>query len=143
MSVTLESCPKFLQFLANWLLPPDFNLLQICSASGRYVGGSSMFLGFVNSCKADIGIHISEYSKLADDSFHLIFSMNFLRKLMKQTSKLQFQAMPETNSHVEKVDKEWIDIVPLSPNSYEFRSSIYSCLNSFSLDKVCVMEITE
>ncbi|XP_044461479.1 uncharacterized protein LOC123192863 isoform X2 [Mangifera indica] len=117
--------------------------IEICSASGRYVGGSSMFLGFVNSCKADIGIQISEYSKLADDSFHLIFSMNFLRKLMKQTSKLQFQAMPETNSHVEKVDKEWIDIVPSSPNSYEFRSSIYSCLNSFSLDKVCVMEITE
>ncbi|KAJ0018906.1 hypothetical protein Pint_10081 [Pistacia integerrima] len=117
--------------------------VEICSTSGTYIGGNSMFLGFVNSCKADIGIRISEDSKHIDESFNLIFSTNFLKKLVKQTNKLQFYAIPKPNSHVEKVDKEWIDVIPSTPNSYELRSSIYSCLNSCSLDKVCVMEITE
>lgn len=102
-----------------------------------------MFLGFVNSRGADIGVQISKDTNHSEASYNMIFSMNVMKKLTKQINKLEFHAIPKLNSYVEKVEKEWIDVVPSSPNSYELRSSIYSCINACSLDKVCVMEITK
>lgn len=102
-----------------------------------------MFLGFVKSCGADIGFQISEDAKHFEERFNTILSMNVMRKLTNHINKLEFYAIPKLNSHVEKVDKEFIDVIPSTPNSYQLRSSIYSCLNACSLDKACVMEVTE
>lgn len=120
-----------------------FTCLQICTANLRNAIGNSMFLGFVKSCGADIGFQISEYAKHSEERFNTMLSMNVMKKLTNHINKLEFYATPKLNSHVEKVDKEFIDVIPAAPNSYELRSSIYSCLNACSLDKVCVMEITE
>ncbi|GMY31737.1 ribosome maturation factor rimm, partial [Fagus crenata] len=120
-----------------------FDSQKICSTSQKYVGANSLLLGFVNSHKADIGIQISKDVENFDEDFDMIFSMNFMKKLMKWINKLEFFVIPKPNSHVEKVDKEWVDVVPSSPNSYELCCTIYSSLNACSLDKVCVMEITE
>lgn len=117
--------------------------IQICTANPRNAIGNSMFLGFVKSCGADIGFQISEYAKHSEERFNTMLSMNVMKKLTNHINKLEFYATPKLNSHVEKVDKEFIDVIPAAPNSYELRSSIYSCLNACSLDKVCVMEITE
>ncbi|XP_059439372.1 uncharacterized protein LOC132171970 [Corylus avellana] len=117
--------------------------IEVCSTSQRYTGMNSLLLGFVNSREADLGIQISKDAEDLEGSFDMIFSMNFMKKLTRRTDKLQFIAIPKPNSHVEKVDKEWVDVIPSSPNSYELCSSIYSSLNACSFDKVCVMEITE
>ncbi|CAK7350285.1 unnamed protein product [Dovyalis caffra] len=118
--------------------------IEICSSSQKYFAGSSLLLGFVNSRKAEIGIKIGEDTKDLEGSFDMIFSLNFMKLLAQQIHKLQFYAIPKPNLHVEVVDKEWIDVVPSSPNSYELRSSIYgSLMNACPLEKICVMEITE
>lgn len=78
-----------------------------------------------------------------EESFNMIFSMSFLKKLTKQIDKLGFQVIPKQYSHVEFVEKEWVDIVPSTPNSYEFCCSIYSLLNVCSFDKVCLMEVAD
>lgn len=62
---------------------------------------------------------------------------------MKQIDKLEFFAIPKASSHVELVEKQWVDVVPSSPNSYEIHCSLYSCLNICSLDKVCLVDITK
>jgi len=120
-----------------------YMFLQVCSTSQRYIGMNPLLLGFVNSREADLGIKISKDAEDFEGSFDVIFSMNFMKKLTRWIEKLQFFAIQKPNSHVEKVDKEWVDIIPSSPNSYELCSSIYSSLNACSFDKVCVMEITE
>ncbi|KAK9268194.1 hypothetical protein L1049_010637 [Liquidambar formosana] len=117
--------------------------IEICSINQRYAGGHSLFLGLVDSQEADIGIQIFKDAESLEENFDIIFSMKFIMKLTKQINKLQFHAIPKLNSHVEKVDKEWVDVIPSTPNSYELRCSIYSSLNACSTDKVCVMEITE
>ncbi|XP_061960204.1 uncharacterized protein LOC133681112 [Populus nigra] len=117
--------------------------IEICSSSQNCVTGSPLLLGFVESRKAEIGIKIVEDTKDLEESFDMIFSLNFMRLLAQQIHKLQFYAIPKPNLHVEMVGKEWIDVVPSSPNSYELRSSIYSSLNACPLEKICVMEITE
>ncbi|KAG6790171.1 hypothetical protein POTOM_006319 [Populus tomentosa] len=117
--------------------------IEICSSSQNCVTGSPLLLGFVESRKAEIGIKIVEDTTDLEESFDMIFSLNFMRLLAQQIHELQFYAIPKPNLHVEMVDKEWIDVVPSSPNSYELRSSIYSSLNACSLEKICVMEITE
>lgn len=117
--------------------------IEICSSSQNCVTGSPLLLGFVESRKAEIGIKIVEDTKDLEESFDMIFSLNFMRLLAQQIHKLQFYAIPKPNLHVEMVGKEWVDVVPSSPNSYELRSSIYSSLNACPLEKICVMEITE
>lgn len=117
--------------------------IEICSSSQNCVTGSPLLLGFVESRKAEIGIKIVEDTKDLEESFDMIFSLNFMRLLAQQIHELQFYAIPKPNLHVEMVDKEWIDVVPSSPNSYELRSSIYSSLNACPMEKICVMEITE
>ncbi|OMO82835.1 UTP--glucose-1-phosphate uridylyltransferase [Corchorus olitorius] len=116
--------------------------IQVCQ-SERYIDGSSLLLGFVNSSKADVGIQIFEETKDVEEGFGMIFSMDLMKKLTRQINKLQFYATTKPNSHVELVEKEWVNVDPSFPNSYEIFSTIYSCLNACSLDKICVMEITE
>lgn len=66
-----------------------------------------------------------------------------MKKLTKQLDKLQFSAPAKQNAHVEIVDKEWVDVNPSSPNSYEFDCTIYSSLKACSFDKLCIMEVTK
>ncbi|XP_041027993.1 uncharacterized protein LOC121267962 isoform X2 [Juglans microcarpa x Juglans regia] len=117
--------------------------IEVCSTNQRNLGVNTLLLGFLSSRGADLGIQIPRDVEDFEESFDMIFSVNFMEKLTRRIDKLQFFAMPKPNSHVEKVDKEWVDVVPSSPNSYELCSSIYSSLNACSFDKVCVMQVTE
>lgn len=69
--------------------------------------------------------------------------MSFMKRWVKQLSKLQIEAVLASNSHVEKVDKDWVDVTSPDLNSYEFHCSIYNCLDVASMDKVCVLDSTE
>lgn len=73
----------------------------------------------------------------------MIFTTDYMKKLTKQLDKLQFSATTKQNAHVEMVDKEWVDVNPSSPNSYEFDCTIYSSLKACSFDKLCIMEVTK
>lgn len=106
-------------------------------------GGNSLLLGLINSREAKIGIQISPKITDSEENFDLIFSMDFVKKLTKQSNKLQFDAIPKAHSFVEKVDKEWVTLTSSTPNSYELSCSIYSSLNACSLDKVCIVEVRE
>ncbi|XP_062096873.1 uncharacterized protein LOC133802552 [Humulus lupulus] len=118
--------------------------IKILNTGERNVGPNPLLLGFVESQKADIGIQLQKDAKAFEESYNMVFLMNFMKTLTKQMDKLDFQATPKQNSHVEMVEKEWIDVVPSSnPNSLELCCSIYSSINASSFDKVCVMEITE
>ncbi|KAM7271217.1 hypothetical protein ACFE04_030431 [Oxalis oulophora] len=117
--------------------------IQICSTSQTYHSGNPLFLGFVNSVRADIGLKISNDVEEFEGNFNMIFSMNIMKNLTNQSAKLQFSAIPSANSHVELVEKEWVDINPSSPNSFELCCWIHNCINACSPDKVCVMQITK
>lgn len=106
-------------------------------------GGNSLLLGLINSREVKIGIQISPTITDSEEYFDMILSMDFVKKLTKQSNKLQFDAIPKAHSFVEKVDKEWVTVTSSGPNSYELSSSIYSSLNACSLDKVCIVEVRE
>ncbi|KAF3450525.1 hypothetical protein FNV43_RR06610 [Rhamnella rubrinervis] len=110
--------------------------IEICSTSQRFIGVNSLLLGFVESSKADIGIQIFSDTKESDENFNAVYSMNFMKKLTNQINELQFFAIPKQNSHVELIDKEWVDVIPSSPNSLELHCTIYSSLNACSYDKI-------
>lgn len=116
---------------------------QVCSTNPGYAGANPLLLGFVNSWKSDVGIQIFKGRKDFDEGFDIIFSTSFMKKLTKQINKLQFYATPKQNLHVELVDKEWVDVPPSSPNSYELGCTIYSSLKASSFEKLCIMEVTE
>ncbi|KAJ0797292.1 putative 16S rRNA processing protein RimM [Helianthus annuus] len=116
--------------------------IEISSVDQRHVGGENL-LSLVDSSEAHVGIKTFNGIDGADNDFYLVFSINFLTQLTKRVNKLTFDTVLRSNQHVEMVDKEWVDITPSSYNSYEFRSSIYTCLEGCSLDKVCVMEIVD
>ncbi|KAA8519569.1 hypothetical protein F0562_013807 [Nyssa sinensis] len=116
--------------------------IEVCSINERYVARHTL-LGLVNSCEANVGIQIFKDMNNLEENFDMMFSMKFMQQLTKQINKLHFQTIANTNTHVEKVDKEWIDVIPSSPNSFELRCSIYSSLNACPPNKVCVMEVTE
>lgn len=117
--------------------------IEISSASQKHPAGNPLLLGFVDSRKAETGVQIFEDTKDSEESFDMIFSLNFAKLLAKQIDKLRFDAVPKANVHVEMADKEWIDVIPTSPNSYEFRCSIYSSLNACPRDKICLLEVTD
>ncbi|KAK9150822.1 hypothetical protein Syun_009131 [Stephania yunnanensis] len=116
--------------------------VQVCSLESGAVIGSPLFFGFVQSRDADIGVLVNRNQDFVKN-FNMIFSMRFLKKITKQTSELEFHAIEKKNSHVLLVDKEWEEVNPSSPNSYEIHSSIYSFLNACSPDKVCAMKVIE
>ncbi|KAK6932260.1 RimM, N-terminal [Dillenia turbinata] len=138
-AITLLSSGNILDNLSN--LGVDY--VQICSINQKYIACDSPLLGFVNSCKADVGIQFFRNEKALEENVNAIFSLKFMKTLSKQINKLQFYAMAKAHSHVEYVDKGWIDVTPSSPNSYELHCSIYGSLNCCSLDKVCLVEVTQ
>ncbi|KAB1221456.1 Ribosome maturation factor RimM [Morella rubra] len=117
-----------ISLLSSHNIPDDLTKLgveyiEICSSSQRYIGRNSLLLGFVNSREADIGIQISkEVVEDFEGTFDMIFSINLMKKLTSRIDKLQFFAIPKPHSHVEMVEKEWVDVIPSSPNSEEFLS---------------------
>ncbi|TYG97489.1 hypothetical protein ES288_A10G043100v1 [Gossypium darwinii] len=117
--------------------------IQVCNGE-RYISRSSpLLLELVNEKESEIGIQIFEHSEDVEEGFGMVFSIDTMKKLTRQIHKLQFYAIAKPNSHVELVEKKWVHVEPSSPNSYEFYSTIFSCINACSLDKLCVMEITE
>ncbi|XP_047945100.1 uncharacterized protein LOC125191741 isoform X1 [Salvia hispanica] len=94
--------------------------------------------GLVDSCKANVGLQVFK-DMASEENLDVMLSMSFLRKLVKQVNKLQFEGVEGCNSYVEKVEKEWVDVTPTTPNSYEFRSSIYWCLDAATKNKICVL----
>lgn len=102
---------------------------------------NTLLLGYIASCGANVGIQLHKGDDDFEKSFDLIFSMNFIKKLMKQIDKPEFYAIPKSNAYVEKVDKEWTNVSSSSPNSYQICSSIFRWLDESSFDEICVMEI--
>ncbi|KAF7840404.1 Ribosome maturation factor rimM [Senna tora] len=113
-----------------------FTFFQICCPSERNVGGNMLLLGFVNSHKANIGIQISPTTADSEENTDMIFSMDFMKELIKQINKFPFNAIPKANSFVEKVDNDWVTVTSSTPNSYELSCSIYSSLDKCSLEKI-------
>lgn len=96
-------------------------------------------VGLAESCKANVGLRLFKDIK-SEESLDVILSMSFLRKLVKHViNKLQFEGVEGCNSYVEKVEKDWRDVSPTAPNSCEFRSSIYCCLDDTPPNKICVL----
>ncbi|XP_015958092.1 uncharacterized protein LOC107482195 isoform X2 [Arachis duranensis] len=121
--------------------------IEVCCPSGRIAGGNSLLLGLVRSRGANIGIQISHANANAladsDKNVDMIFSVDFVNKLLKESNILQFDATEKANSYVEKVDKEWVTVTSSTPNSFELSCNIYSSLNACPLDKVCVLQVRE
>ncbi|CAN1283300.1 Ribosome maturation factor RimM [Linum perenne] len=122
-----------------------FDCDKVCSTSNMSGIWTPTFPGLVDIQGADVGVQISQDLTQLEETFDIVFSVEFAKSLAKQMDKLCFEAIPKANTHVRLVDKEWVDIVPpsSSPNSYELRCSIYSSINACPLDKVSMMEITE
>jgi len=116
---------------------------QLCCPCESSVGGNSLLVGLVDSREAKIGIQISPTIADPDENFDMILSMEFVKKLTKQSYKLRFDATAKTNSFIESVDKDWVTVTSFTPNSYELSCSVYSSLNACPLDKVCIVEVRE
>ncbi|KAL2494624.1 16S rRNA proCES [Forsythia ovata] len=126
------------QNLVEHLAEIGVEYVKVCNVNNKCENDHTL-LGFIDSCKANVGIRLSKNMSFEED-FNLIFSINFMTRLVKQIDKLQFQAVLSLNSHVEKVEKDWIDVIPPVHNSYEFKCSIYGCLDACPLNKVCVLD---
>ncbi|GFP91256.1 ribosome maturation factor rimm [Phtheirospermum japonicum] len=112
--------------------------IEVCKVNKKGGNGPSL-LGLVDTVKANVGIRLVKYMA-SEEELDVILSMSFLRKLTKQINKLRFEPVLDCNSYVEKVDNDWIDVIPSASNSYEFRSSIYCCLDASPISKVCVLD---
>uniref|UniRef100_A0A2P2LAW1 Uncharacterized protein LOC105649746 isoform X3 n=1 Tax=Rhizophora mucronata TaxID=61149 RepID=A0A2P2LAW1_RHIMU len=124
------------------LIEMGVEYIEVLSASQNNIDWSPLLLGYVDSCQTKMGVQVvREDMKGSEENFDIVFSINFMKSLTKHMDKLHFDATLKPNSHVELVDKEWIEVVPSSSNSYELSCSIYSALNACSPDKICVMEI--
>ncbi|XP_016507946.2 uncharacterized protein LOC107825588 isoform X1 [Nicotiana tabacum] len=115
--------------------------IQVCSGNQDCINGE-MLLGFTKSREANAGIQVFRDAGYSEERFNMVFSIDFAKKLTKKIDKLQFEAILKPNQYVEMVDKDWVDVIPSSPNSYEFHSSIYSCLNACPPSKICFIDIT-
>ncbi|XP_058731631.1 uncharacterized protein LOC131603351 [Vicia villosa] len=129
--------------IAGNLINMGVEYVELCCPCQTTVGGNSLLLGLINSREAKIGIQISPTIADPDENFDMILSMDLVKKLTKQSYKLQFDAVPKTNSYVENVEKDWITVTSSTPNSYELSCSVYSFLNACPLDKVCIVEVRE
>lgn len=94
-----------------------------------------------------MGISMLQGEIKENEGFNMVFSMMHLNNICKQIDKLNFSLVPERHAHVEvaKVEEgspEQIHPIPDKPNSYRLHSSIYSALNTCSLDGICIMNVT-
>ncbi|KAL8460807.1 hypothetical protein ACS0TY_032350 [Phlomoides rotata] len=111
--------------------------IEVCKINQEHENSLAL-VGLVDSCQANVGVHFFKEIALEED-IDVILSMSFLRMLVKQVNNLQFEAVVGCNSYVDNVEKEWVDVIPTAPNSLEFRSSIYCCLNATPANKICVL----
>lgn len=112
--------------------------LQVHSIETRSHHINRMLVGFVSAKGAEIGIQVTEESEVKN--LEMIFTLKFLKRLK---GKIEFEAVMKMNSHVQMVEKEWVESVPTEPNSSEFRSDIYGVLGECSSPaKICLMNIT-
>nr|XP_043623025.1 uncharacterized protein LOC122594661 [Erigeron canadensis] len=116
--------------------------IEISSVDQRYVGGENL-LGLVDLTEAQVGIKTFNGIDGVDDDFYVVLSIKFLTQLTKRINDMLFHAVLSPNQHAEMVEKEWVDITPSAHNSYEFHSSIYTCLKGCSFEKICVMEVVD
>lgn len=125
--------------------------VQVCCLGGRsktsIVGSSVLLLGSVKRQGAEMGVSVPQGELEDEDEFNMVFSTKHLNKICKQIDKLRFVPVPERHAHVELVKDggeyvEKIHPIPEEPNSYRLHSSVYSALNSCSLDSICIMHVT-
>ncbi|XAR66659.1 hypothetical protein NMG60_11012961 [Bertholletia excelsa] len=135
--ISLLSSDNILENLSKM----DVEYIEVCSVNTKYIGGYTL-PGLVSSQKANIGVQVFKDVKYLEDNLNMVFSLKFMKHLIHHLNKLNFYAIPKLHQHVKKVDKEWINVVPSTPNSYELCCSIYSSLNACPLSKVCFMEVT-
>ncbi|KAI5670765.1 hypothetical protein M9H77_11129 [Catharanthus roseus] len=132
--ISLLSSNNFLDNLSEL----GIEYIEVRNINARYRDRQAL-LGFVDSNKANIGLHALKDMNDSDANLDMIFSMNFMKKLTKRINKLHFEAIPKQNRHVQKIDKDWVEVIPSLPNSFEFHSSIYSCLSSCFPSEICVL----
>ncbi|CAO2842259.1 unnamed protein product [Amaranthus hypochondriacus] len=125
------------------LIESGVEYIEVCCINQRSFCGNPVFLGYVHSQESDIGILNFKEAYEFEDNFHVILPVKSMQKLVKQTEKLPFSVVLKSHSHVELINKEWVEVIPSHPNSYEFGCSLRSLLNVCSLDNACIMEITE
>lgn len=124
-----------------WICVTNWCLIQVCSGNQECINGE-LLLGFTSSREANAGIQVFRDAGYSEECFNMVFSIDFAKKLTKKIDKLQFEAILKPNQYVEMVDKDWVDVIPSSPNSYEFHSSIYNCFNACPPSKICLVDIT-
>ncbi|XP_047338045.1 uncharacterized protein LOC124941739 isoform X2 [Impatiens glandulifera] len=118
--------------------------IKVCNLWEGNAGGD-VLVGLVSSSEANIGIGISSKDmKNLEERVEMVFSMEFIKKLVQQGIKdLRFDLIPKQHPCVELVEKEWVDVVPSSPNSYEVHCSIYSYVYASDPDRVCILEVID
>ncbi|KAI4372035.1 hypothetical protein MLD38_010322 [Melastoma candidum] len=115
--------------------------IQISVPDARCMGGMPSLLGLVDSSEAGIGLQISETKESDPErSLSAVFSTTYMSELAKDFGKLKFYPYPIPNAHVQLINKEWVDVVPFSLNSFHIRSSLYWLLDDNSNSgKVCIV----
>lgn len=89
-----------------------------------------------------MGVKIFSDAADEDGEIDVIFSMEYLNKVTKQTNELpRFYAVPKRNRHVELVDNCWADVEPSEPNCYHLYCPIHDILSSCSMDDAAILRI--
>ncbi|XP_074269723.1 uncharacterized protein LOC141592793 [Silene latifolia] len=125
------------------LLGAGVEYIEVCTLNERRLCGNPLFIGFVHSVETDIGIMTFEDKLEFEENFHIVLPLKSLKKLATHIEKVPWRVELKSNSHVELVDKKWVDVVPPTPNSYEFRLSLGSLLNPSVLPNACLVEVTD
>ncbi|CAI0560813.1 unnamed protein product [Linum tenue] len=86
-----------------------FDCNKVCSTTKMLSGWNPLLAGLVDLQGADVGFQISQDLSHMEESFDLIFSVDFVKSLAKQMDKLHFEAILKANLHVQLVEKEWVD----------------------------------
>ncbi|KAK9706904.1 hypothetical protein RND81_07G159800 [Saponaria officinalis] len=125
------------------LLESGVEYVEVCTINEKRLCGNPVFLGFVHSCETDIGIMTFEDKVEFEDNFHIVLPMKSMQKLVTHVEKLPWHVELKSNSHVELVDKKWVDVNSPTPNSYEFSFSLGSLLNASSINSTCLVKVTD
>ncbi|KAH9627375.1 hypothetical protein KSS87_001214 [Heliosperma pusillum] len=125
------------------LLEAGVEYIEVCTLNERRLCGNPLFLGFVHSFENDIGIMTFKDKLEFEDNFHVVLPMKSLKKLATHIEKLPWRVELKSNSHIELEDKKWVDVIPPTLNSYEFRLSLGSLLNPSLLPNACLVEVTD
>lgn len=125
------------------LIESGVEYIEVCSINQKSVCGNPFFLGFVDSQETDVGFLTFENNMEFQDNLHIMLPMRSMQKLVKQMEKFPLIAVLKSYSHVELINKEWVDIIPPTPNSYEFFCSLQSLLKACALDKTCLVDVTK